>query len=122
MEISHAQMNEALGARAAVPLGPGLRWVVRYLGAWWVEYENGWLRITDDDVTADLDDVAVRLREASTIAATEEARHGGGPNAAGGGWLTGSAGLDSEPASARARQERLPAFSLDWYALLSAIA
>jgi hypothetical protein len=68
-----------------VPLGPGLPWVVRYLGAWWVEYENGWLRVIDDDVTADLDDAAARLRGANVIADAEQAARGQGPGAAGGG-------------------------------------
>jgi hypothetical protein len=64
---------------------PGLPWVARYLGAWWVEYEGGGLRVTDGDVAADLDDVAARLGEASAIAAAEEARRGHGPGTAGGG-------------------------------------
>jgi hypothetical protein len=41
-----------------------LPWVARYLDAWWVEYEGGWLRVTDDHVAAELDGVASRLIEA----------------------------------------------------------
>ena len=72
LEISHAQMNDAARTGTAVPLGQGLPWVAWYLNAWWVEYENGWLCVTDDDVAAELDDVAARLREASASAAAGE--------------------------------------------------
>jgi hypothetical protein len=65
LEISHAQMSDAVCAGTAVPLGLGFPWVVRYLDAWWVEYEGGWLRVIDDHVTAELDDVAARLAEAA---------------------------------------------------------
>jgi hypothetical protein len=87
MEASHAQMNDAARAGAAVPLGPGLPWVVRYLGAWWVEYEDGWLRVTDEHVAADLDGVAARLGEAVTVAEADEARYRSesDPDATGGG-------------------------------------
>ena len=66
LEISHAQMNDAICNRTAVLLGRGLWWIARYLDAWWVEYEGGWLRVTDDHVTAELDDMASRLAEAAT--------------------------------------------------------
>lgn len=75
MEISHAEMSDAVRTEAVVPLGQGLSWVVRYLDAWWVEYENGWLRVTDDDVAAELDDVAARLREATVITESDEASY-----------------------------------------------
>jgi hypothetical protein len=68
MEVSHAEMNDALCAGTAMPLGDGLPWVVRCGGAWWVQYEGGWLRVTDESVTAELDDVAARLIEATAIA------------------------------------------------------
>jgi hypothetical protein len=57
-------MNGAICAGVAVPLDRSLEWIVRYLDAWWVEYEGGWLRVTDDHVTAELDDVASRLTDA----------------------------------------------------------
>jgi hypothetical protein len=84
LEVSRARMNDAACAGTAVPLGPGLPWVARYLGAWWVAYEGGWLRVTDGDLAADLDDVAARLGEAGAIVAAE-ARRGHGPGTAGGG-------------------------------------
>jgi hypothetical protein len=61
-------MNDALRAGIGVPLGQGLPWVTRFFDAWWVEYEGGWLRVVDDQVTAELDDVAARLAAATTIA------------------------------------------------------
>jgi hypothetical protein len=78
LEITHAEMNDAVCAGAATPLERGLPWVAWYLDAWWVEYENGWLRVTDDDVGGELDEVAARLREASAIVEADEAgyRHG----------------------------------------------
>jgi hypothetical protein len=74
-------MNDAFSVGSAGPLGRGLPWVVRYLGAWWVEYEGGWLRVTDDDVTADLDDVAERLGEATAIADAHQTRRRHEPSA-----------------------------------------
>lgn len=68
-----------------MPLGQGLAWVARYVGAWWVEYENGWLRVTDSDVAIELDDVAARLGEASAIAEGNETEHQRGADAAGDG-------------------------------------
>jgi hypothetical protein len=68
LEIGHDQMNDALRAGIGVPLGQGLPWVTRFFDAWWVEYEGGWLRVVDDQVTAELDDVAARLAAATTIA------------------------------------------------------
>jgi hypothetical protein len=85
LEISHTEMNGAICAGTAVPLGQGFSWVARYLDAWWVEYEDGWLRVTDDYVAADLDDVAVRLSEAAVIAEADDTRYQSGPDGAGGG-------------------------------------
>jgi hypothetical protein len=65
LEVSHAEMNDALCAGTAVPLGDGLPWVTWYASAWWVHYEGGWLRVTDESVAAELDDVAARLGEAT---------------------------------------------------------
>ena len=81
LEVSHGEMSDALRAGAAVPLGPRLPWVARYLDAWWVEYENGWLRVTDDHVAADLNDAAARLHEATVIADADEASYECGPSA-----------------------------------------
>ena len=65
LEISHAQMKDAVCVGTAVTLGQGFPWVARYLDAWWVEYEGGWLRVTDDHVTTELDAVAARLADAA---------------------------------------------------------
>jgi len=56
--MTHAGMNAALGKGDAVLLGPELGWVARYEGAWWVECEHGWLRVTDEGAARDLDQVA----------------------------------------------------------------
>lgn len=66
--MSHAEMNAAYNSGAAVPLAQAISWLVRYHDAWWVVYERGWLRITDDLTAADLDQATARLSEADAIA------------------------------------------------------
>jgi hypothetical protein len=56
-------MNAALENGDAAPLGQGTWWAARHQGGWWVEYENGWLRIIDEQTERDLDHVAARLAE-----------------------------------------------------------
>jgi hypothetical protein len=76
--ISRAEMNTAYDSGQATPLGRAIPWIVRYGDSWWVEYEHGWLRITDDLTTADLDQTAARLKAADAMAA-EDATFGGVP-------------------------------------------
>ena len=66
--ITHAEMDAAADSGFAVPLGPGLGWMVRYGGGWWVEYEHGWLQVLDEATERDLDAVAARLAEVAAIA------------------------------------------------------
>jgi hypothetical protein len=73
-------MNGAVRAGTAAPLGLGFPWITWHLDAWWVEYEGGWLRVIDDHVTAELDDVASRLSEAMTENSDQQA----GPSMAAG--------------------------------------
>jgi hypothetical protein len=54
-----------------VPLGQSVSWLVRYRHAWWVVYERGWLRTTDDLTEADLDMAAARLTQAEAAAARD---------------------------------------------------
>jgi hypothetical protein len=63
LEVSHARMNDAASTGIVASLGQGFPWIARYLNAWWVEFEGGWLRVTDAHVAAELDDVASRLAE-----------------------------------------------------------
>jgi hypothetical protein len=67
--MTHAAMNAAFDAGAAVLLSEAVNWVVRHRDAWWVVYEHGWLRITDELVAAELDEAATRLAAAETPAA-----------------------------------------------------
>jgi hypothetical protein len=55
LSISHAEMDAACACGAAAPFGPSLSWLTRYQDAWWVVWEAGWLRITDDLTIADID-------------------------------------------------------------------
>jgi hypothetical protein len=59
--ISHAEMNAACDRGDAAPLAPAISWLTRYQDTWWVVYEGGWLRITDELTEADIDDCAARL-------------------------------------------------------------
>ena len=61
LAIGHGEMNAAYLSGQAVPLAQSVSWLVRYQGSWWVVYEHGWLRVTDDLVEADIDTCASRL-------------------------------------------------------------
>ena len=64
LEISHAQMDAAHNNREAIPFAQSVPWLVRYDGSWWVVYERGWLRITDELTATDIDQRAVQVPEA----------------------------------------------------------
>lgn len=66
--MTHAAMNAAFDAGAAVLLSEAVNWVVRHRDAWWVVYEHGWLRITDAATAQDLDRAAIRLAQAEAAA------------------------------------------------------
>ena len=66
--MTHAAMNAAFDAGAAVLLSEAVNWVVRHRDAWWVVYEHGWLRITDAATAEDLDQAAGRLAQAEAAA------------------------------------------------------
>jgi hypothetical protein len=68
LAVSHAEMNAAHEDGTAVLLAESVSWLARYQDAWWVVYEHGWLRITDDLASADLDQVSARLRAAEETA------------------------------------------------------
>lgn len=80
LAVTHADMARALDRGSAVPFGPGvLGGIVRWAGAWWVAWEGGWLRVTDELTAADLDAVAARLAEAEALGGPEssaQAPHG----------------------------------------------
>ncbi len=59
--LSHAEMNAAYDRGEAVPLAPSASWLTRYQDVWWVVYEGGWLRVTDELAAADIDNCAARL-------------------------------------------------------------
>ena len=58
--MSHWEMNAAYLSGQAVPLAQSVSWLVRYQESWWVVYEHGWLRVTDDLLKADIDVCASR--------------------------------------------------------------
>jgi len=76
LEITHGEMNAAVDRGNATPL-PGYGWVMRYLDGWWVVWEGGWLRVTDQAAARELDLIAARLTEAGEIAAQDAAMRRG---------------------------------------------
>ncbi len=66
LEITHAQMNAAHDNGDAVPFTQSIPWLVRYDDSWWVVYERGWLRITDELAAADIDQRAAQMPGADT--------------------------------------------------------
>ena len=75
--ISHAEMDAAYDSGHAVPLGQGIAWLARYRDAWWVAYERGWLRVTDDVMAADLDQAAAHLTAADAATVRDISIRGG---------------------------------------------
>jgi hypothetical protein len=75
LEITHGEMNAAIDQGHAVPLSHSQGWLIRYRDDWWIEWENGWLRVTDDDTTCDLDMIAERLAAANALATHDTAEH-----------------------------------------------
>lgn len=76
--MSHGEMNAAYLSGRAVPLAQSVSWLVRYQESWWVVYEGGWLRVTDDLVAADIDSCASGLTESAGDTAREVGLHAGG--------------------------------------------
>jgi hypothetical protein len=68
--MSHTDIDAALDRGEVVPLSQGMSWIARYQDAWWVIYEHGWLRITDELVASELDEAAARLAAAEMPAAS----------------------------------------------------
>jgi hypothetical protein len=64
LEVSHAHMNRAYDNGDAVLFAQAVPWLVRYDGSWWVVYERGWLRVTDEPTATDIDQRAAQITEA----------------------------------------------------------
>jgi hypothetical protein len=84
LELTHAQMNAAYDSGQATPLAHAVPWLVRYQQAWWVVYEKGWLRVTDQPTADDLDQRAAQMTgedaQAARNAAIRAAVGGTGPD------------------------------------------
>lgn len=59
--MTYAEMDEALQAGLAAPIGHAIAWLVKYQERWWVLWERGWLLIDDESATAELDELAEDL-------------------------------------------------------------
>jgi hypothetical protein len=73
LELSHAAMNLAYRDGLSTLFGLTVPWIMRYQDSWWVLYEGGWLRITDQPTAADLDRLAVQMSQADVTAARDNA-------------------------------------------------
>jgi hypothetical protein len=62
--LSQDEMTAARDRGTASLLSDEIDGIVWFAGTWWVGYERGWLRITDEHVLADLDQAADRLAAA----------------------------------------------------------
>jgi hypothetical protein len=76
LAVTHAEIDAAYRSGLAVPLGQAISWLMRYRDAWWVVYERGWLRVTDELIDADLDQFAARLTATDAAAARDTAVRG----------------------------------------------
>jgi hypothetical protein len=76
LKIARAQMDAAVSAGDATPLALSGGWLTRYRDAWWVQSEIGWLRVTDEATTADINHVAARLAEIADDAGGGAAGYG----------------------------------------------
>lgn len=74
LTISHADMDTAFEHGTAVPIARSIGWIMRHRGAWWIIYEDGWLRLIPSTVTDQLDQLYPRIAEAEEQAAAEAAR------------------------------------------------
>ena len=69
LPVTHKEMDSARARGAATPLAAGVTWIARYQDAWWIAYEGGWLRVTDEPLRDDLDRASSRLAETASAAA-----------------------------------------------------
>jgi hypothetical protein len=76
LKITRDQMDAAVSTADATPLTLSGGWLTRYRDAWWVQSEIGWIRITDEVTTADIDRVAARLAEIADDAGGRAAGYG----------------------------------------------
>lgn len=61
LRLTHAEMAAARNAGHVSPLSTAIGWMVNHRGAWWVEYEHGWLRVLDPAVSTELSQASARL-------------------------------------------------------------
>lgn len=69
--IGHAEMDAALERGTAATVSQGIGWLMRYQGAWWVVYEQGWYRVPDGPVADSIDQLYPRLAAAEAAAREE---------------------------------------------------
>ena len=70
--IPHDQMRQHLENGTATVLDTGAGEYVRHADAWWAAAPDGWLRITDEAVAAELDSAYARLAELAQAAELQQ--------------------------------------------------
>jgi hypothetical protein len=64
----HAEMDGAFQRGLAVPVTESIGWLMRYRGAWWVIFEDGWLRVIEGPVADSISRLHPRLAAAEAAA------------------------------------------------------
>lgn len=61
LRLPHELMDLAQAAGRTRQLGPTYWQITRYQGCWWIHYENGWLRVTDQAIIDELNGKTMEL-------------------------------------------------------------
>jgi hypothetical protein len=77
----HAEMDTAFERGVAIPVSQSIGWLMRYRGAWWVIFEEGWLRVVKGPIADTIDRLHPRI--AATEAAARVSQASQGPRAFG---------------------------------------
>lgn len=73
--ITHADMDAAFERGDAVPVTQSIGWLMRHRDAWWVIYEEGWLRVIEGPIATSIDQLYPRLAAAETAVQDTQPRY-----------------------------------------------
>lgn len=59
--ITHREMQLAASNGRGRPLCEDIPELRRYIGHWWIDSPDGWLRVTDTHLAREFDQIAIRL-------------------------------------------------------------
>jgi hypothetical protein len=72
----HAEMDAAFERGVAVPVSASIGWLMRYRGAWWVLFEEGWLRVIEGPIADTIDRLHPQIAAAEAAARDSQATRG----------------------------------------------